>query len=154
MNIILLLLSALIFISYIQRVAHFYGIQKSISESYYRLPDKYKFIFTLSLWGFAMPVLIIGNSLLMFAAASAICFVGAAAAFKDLKITKQVHMVGAYGGILLGMVSIIIDYNLWELVLIASMLSLFTRFFIKNYIWWIEVIAFFTILLAIYINQL
>ena len=155
METILLLISVAIFLSYIGFIALKYGIQKSISESYYRLPSKQKVLFTLALWGFAIPVIILGGMLeswLLFLAGGLITLVGAAPAFKSLLMEYKAHMFGAYGGILLGLTALVVNFNLWWLVLIAVILAVIIKFTIKNYIWWIEVLAFFTVLLGIYLS--
>lgn len=130
-----------------------YGVQRSISDSYYRLPEKLQPLFMFFCWGFAFPAIIIGLSLvdspLMFLAGTGIAFVGAAAEFKK-EITKTVHMIGAYGGVGFSQLSIIIDYKLWQISAIFFGLALILEilyFFniIKNKIWWEEYLAFISI---------
>lgn len=154
-NTILLLISAVIFVSYTQYIAFKYGIQKSISESYYRLKENKESlaIFTLALWGFAIPVIIVGGSMgsfWLFFAGALITLVGAAPGFKDLLMEYKAHMFGAYGGVLLGMVGIAF---LGQIGLVLSFItgSIIIRLAIKNYIWWVEVAAFVTILLGLFL---
>ena len=149
----LFILMITVFLSYTLFIGLKYGIQKSISDSYYRLPERFKFLFTLFTWGFAIPAIILGNNVLMFLAGSGIVFVGAAAAFKD-KMTYEVHMIGAYSGVLLSQLAIYFNYHLWGLNLLFIVPSLlFLGFNIKNKIWWIECMAFFVICLALYLQM-
>lgn len=92
METIILGILILTFISYIWHIVKNYGILPSISESYYRLSDKQKKLFTFFCWGFAFPTIIIGNSFFLFLAGAGIAFVGAAAAFKS----KMTNTKGYY----------------------------------------------------------
>lgn len=152
-RIIGLLISAAVFLSYVTWVAVKYGIQNSISESYYRLDFKNKkYIFAGVIWGFAVPVMYAGDNALMFLAGGTICFVGGAAAFKKNRMEKWVHMSGAIGGIILGMLSLIINYDNLPFVLMAALISAVLYFNATNKIWWIEIVAFLTIWLGILLN--
>lgn len=138
-----------VFITYVSFIWSKYGVLSSISESYYRLPTKLSFLFTLFCWGFAIPAIIIGvdltNNYLMFLAGGGIMFVGAAAAFKET-LTKNVHMIGAALGIIFSQLSIAFDFHMYYvniLFFIAALLVLVFR--IKNHIWWIELLAFSSI---------
>lgn len=153
-EIVLLIISAAIFISYVTTIALRFGIQKSISESYYDLPGEWRFVFTLTLWGFAIPVMIVGNSVLFFLAGGLICFVGAAAAFKEWAVTYKVHMIGAYGGVLLGFAGLLWDLHSWYLASIAIMIIIILWFTSQFKIWWIEITAFAAVWLGILIAVL
>jgi len=148
-EIVLLIISAAIFISYIQYITFKYGVQKSISESYYDLPKKWQFIFTLTLWGFAVPIMIVGDSAWFFLAGSLICAVGAAPAFKSLATEYNVHMIGAYGGVILGFAGLVFDYHYYSIVLIAILAMIIMWFNITNKTWWIEILAFATVWIGI-----
>ena len=155
METILLSISTGIFVAYVIFVMIKFGIQKSISESYYRFPNSMRFIFTLALWGFAIPIIMLGGiseSVLLFLAGGFIVLVGAAPAFKGLLMEYKAHMLGAYTGILLGLTSLIVDFGSWEIVAIAVVLAILLKIFSKNYIWWIEILAFFTILVGRYLE--
>ena len=80
-----LLISVLVFASYLTYVLCKYGIQKSISDSYYRLTQADKWAFTIATWGYSLPLIIAGN--------------GPEEAnlkklTKSLGITKNVHFMG------------------------------------------------------------
>ena len=117
-----------------------YGIQKSISESYYRLTNKEKPLFYLALvltsfnfiigWVYENPSELISN-ILIFLAGSFICFVGAASEFKGSKLTEIVHYVGATGGYILGYAFIVSVYKEESLFFIIP--SLILIWGIKNF---------------------
>lgn len=139
-----------IFISYVLFIWIKYGVQQSISESYYCLPKKWNFIFTLALWGFALPAAILANGDgLMFFAAAGICFVGAAAQMHQ-EFVRKVHLTAAIGGITLGELSIIFVHDMWWLTAAAVLLFLPIAIFDnKSRMWWGEIIAFITITIAL-----
>lgn len=153
-EIVLLIISAVIFISYITTIALRFGIQKSISESYYDLRPEWKFVFTLTLWGFAIPVMIVGNSFLFFLAGGLICFVGAAAGFKSLAMTYKVHMIGAYGGVILGFTALIFDLGYYAMPLVAALSIIIMWFNCRFKIWWIEVLAFSTVWIGLLMSNI
>jgi len=139
-----------VFVTYVTFIVAKYGILPSISESYYRLPEKYNFLFTLALWGFAFPAMIIGTPVtgLMFGACAGIMFVGAAAAFQQT-LTKTVHYVGASMGMILSQVAIATTFGMWYLslgcVVTALLLYLFRKQINYTHLWWIEIMCFVAI---------
>lgn len=151
---ILLGISALIFISYISYIIKNYGVQKSISMSYYKLSDKYKILFLVFVWGFAMPlgILIENNYQILLFAISIIMIVGITPNFDDYIPIKGIHLFGAFGGVLTAMVSIWIEFNLPWVVLITLFISGIIYKSVKNYIWWIEILTFSVIWLVLFIK--
>lgn len=144
-----LTLSLIIFTIYVSFILHKYGIQKSISDSYYRLKGIYQAIFTFFIWGSAVPVMIAAETPLMFFAGSLICFVGAAPAFKKTMLENTVHIVGASGGFALAFISIIHEFGFWWLALPAAILAATFKKSSPYYIWFAEIIGFITIFIAI-----
>lgn len=149
---VLLIVMVSVFISYVSWIWAKYGVLPSISDSYYHLPKNLHFLFTFFCWGFAFPAIILGSSGLMFFAGAGICFVGAAAAFKE-KMTSTVHVVGAMTGVLLSQLAILLQYGIWELniaFLVIAVPFTITRFIKRkdgkeicpNRTWWIELAAF------------
>lgn len=144
-NIVLFFTMLAVFISYVSFIWIKYGIQESISASYYVLPRKLNLLFTLFCWGFAIPAMIIGNTALMFLAGAGIAFVGAAAQTK-FKMTRTVHLIGAISGILLSQVATIVDYKMWYLSVIYLIIGLPILFLDKKHnVWWLEIMAFISI---------
>jgi len=134
----------IVFISYVSFIWFKYGIQKSISASYYVLPKNLRLLFTLFCWGFAVPVIIAGveTTPLMFFAGAGICFVGAAGEIKDKWVFK-IHMTAAVSGIVFSQLAILFGYHMIY-VNIASLILAIAFFLLskKHYFWWIELTAF------------
>jgi len=142
-------LSFVIFFVFLIIIQYKYGTQKSVSESYYRIPKKWKFVFTLVLAGFAVPIMIAGHNILIFLAGACIVFVATAPAFKSTNTERKIHMIGAVSGIAFGLLATIFIYNLWPLVLLASGISGVIYKLSKYFIWWIEVVSFIVIWIAV-----
>ncbi|MFW6310912.1 MAG: hypothetical protein ACOC1K_01625 [Nanoarchaeota archaeon] len=146
----LLLFLTTIFISYVWYIWAIYGVQKSISYSFYRLKGWKKILFTLFCWGFGFPLAMLadGDPLLFFAGA-AFCFVGAANDFKGNELTHNVHMIGAYTGVAMAKIGLWIYYGWWYSF--ASFVAIaIPLLFVKNKIWWIELAAFGTVGTSLY----
>lgn len=140
-----------VFISYVSYIWIKFGIQKSISASYYALPENQRFLFTLFCWGFAFPAIIIGVevTLLMFFAGAGICFVGAASKILEKDVYK-IHMVAAIGGIIFSQLAIFFGFHMLWLNITSVVLSAIILFlFKKTYFWWIELVAFSAIVYAL-----
>ena len=148
-----------VFFSYVGYVWTKYGVQKSISQSYYALPDKLKPLMTFFCVGFAVPAMILGSSSLMFLAGAGICFVGVAAAFQKT-MAHNVHMIGAGVGVAASQLAIAFQYEMWPItatfvggslviVLLEWLLNKERKAFllepINTRIWWIEILAFVSI---------
>lgn len=157
MEVKLLIFVVLSFVGYISFIVNKYGVLPSISESYYKMKGDKLFgggLFTLFIWSLSLPLIIIGDTPLMFFAGAFLSFVGAASAFKDLKMTKRVHTIGAVGGIGFGFLSMILDFQLNEItffMLLGSLILYLLK--IKNLIWWVEILAFVLIILGLFIAK-
>jgi hypothetical protein len=157
MEVKLLIFVVLSFVGYISFIVNRYGVLPSISESYYKMKDDKLFggsLFTLFIWSLSLPLIIIGDTPLMFFAGAFLSFVGAASAFKDLKMTKRVHTIGAVGGIGFGFLSMVLDFQLNEItffMLLGSLILYLLK--IKNLIWWVEILAFVLIILGLFIAK-
>jgi hypothetical protein len=139
------------FISYVSWIWARYGVLKSISQSYYELPQNLQPLFTFFCWGFALPAIIVGSTGWMFLAGAGIGFVGAAAAFQE-DMTHDVHMVGAGVGVGASQLAIFLNFGLWPIniafISIGLLLLLFRKK-IKTWMWWTEIAAFISICVAL-----
>lgn len=139
----------IIFFAYVAFIWIKYGIQKSISESYYVLPKKWNPLFTFVLWGFAIPAIILGDCTLMFLAGAGIAFVGAAAQMHQ-EFVRKVHVTAAIAGITFGHLAIIFNYHMWYItagfIIAALPFMIFDK---KHRIWWGEILAFISISIAL-----
>ncbi len=140
----IILTQLLIFTSYILYVIIGWGVQKSISESWYVVKQEYLFTWMCMLIG-VLHFAHIPQHPLFFLSGSALAFVGVASEFKDKGMTKIVHYAGA--GIAIAS-SILALFSLgiwWILVLNVISMATFSLFKPKNYVWWLEIIAFYSI---------
>ena len=154
MDTFLLITSGLVFTFMILTIVLKYKIQKSISDSYYSLSKKEKIAFTLAIWGFSIPLVIVANSVLFLIAGGLLCLVGASANFKLNKRENNTHMTGAIGGILLAFVSLVVDFDLFPIFVVFAMISTFLYLMkdVVKYIWWIEILAYYLILIGLIIK--
>lgn len=145
MTLILTLTSLIICTSYLVYVYLTCGILTSISASYYHI--KPKNLFTFWTWGTALPMMIAGSTALAFFSGAFLCFVGAASNEHNDDMTSRVHGIGAKGAVVFGFAFLIFDLGLWWLAA-ASMLSILLMYLlkIKNSTWWIECVAYYTII--------
>ena len=141
----------ILFFGYVIFIWKRYGIQSSVSESYYRLPRNLQWLFTLATWGYALPAMIIGLDLtgngIVFLAGTGIAFVGASPAFKGIKMEHTVHLIGALVGITAAQLFLITE-GYWYMTLlfaIFSGLAFIIKYFYNNFIWWVEILAFLSI---------
>ena len=154
MNILLHLSFLTIFI-YLIYIVSKYGIQHSISETYYTIGKKWWF--TLIIWGWMFPLIVAGleviDSPFIFLGGAAIVFVGAAPAFKlEKSLERTVHMVSSYLGVGFVIFSVVFDFNhviigvTYALLILLLMTNIIK---LKNRIWWIEISAYLLIFLEI-----
>ena len=138
-----------VFLAYVGYIWAKYGVQKSISESYYVLPKKRNWLFVAFTWLFAFPAMILGNSLLMTLAGAGIVFVGAAAAMHTFP-TRAWHLTGAIGGMILACLAMIFQFGMWYLVP-AIAVAILLAFLVdkKHLMWWTEVAIFVGISIAL-----
>lgn len=153
-QVVLLLISFVIFATYWLFIYWKYGLQESISESFYAIKRRNPYqpwkqgFFTLALWGFSFPIIVVGVEIhpLFFLAGALICLVGAAPAFKSTKMVHDVHAVGAIGGIVFGIVAFLFVNPILAAYTLASILltSIFANE--ENHTLWIETVAYLSVI--------
>jgi len=160
---ILLGIQSFVFIAYLAFIISKFGILHSISLSWYRLQEKNPkqgFLFTFFCWGLAIPMMMMSayidadTSTLIMLSGGGLVFTGSAAAFKskDAK-TDLVHFIGAATAIISGLLGIGLIYNNFVpmvIVALATILAYMNK--LKNGIFWIEVIAFISIIVGLIIS--
>ena len=133
-----------VFVTYVAFIWLKYGIQKSISASYYALPENLRILFTLFCWGFAFPAIIGGVDVtpLMFFAGAGICFVGAAPQILEKNVYK-IHMIAAISGMVFSQLAIFFGYHmLWLNITSVVLCAIIPFIFKKTYFWWMELVVF------------
>jgi hypothetical protein len=128
-----------------------YGIQPSISDSFYAIEEDtgegslWPWTFWLMLICVSIPMMIILPTGLTFLAMAGLWLVGAAARFRDGR-TEKFHIAGALTGIAISLTSFCAILGSWYWlaipVQIAGMLVLkYIKSATKNYTLWIELLA-------------
>lgn len=150
----LTIIQATVFIAYILFILYRFGILPSISHSWYKLkPLNRGYLFTFFCWsiGFIMLFYNTGKSPFFFLSGAGLIFTGAATAFKTHHSTERiVHFVGATTCVAAALMALWIDYGMWYYITFyAPIYIIFKLIKFKNYIWWVEIIAFITILIGV-----
>lgn len=119
-------------------------ILPSISDSYYDAGPKAEIIFTL--WCFVLGFIIMSfeaTTPFFALGGSGLLFVGAAAMFRDLGLTKAVHFGGALLCIISAFFGLFYEYGTYLGGAIWVSFTAYAYLFnIKNIVWWVEVVAF------------
>ncbi len=127
-----------------------FGEIASISKSFYFLPGKWRFLFTVFCWSIMILAIFVTKKPLVVIASIGLFYVGGAPEFEK-DITGSVHYGGALIAVLFSQLAVAFSYGLWEINLACALLVLF----INNggcKFWNIEVIAFIGLFFAIYLN--
>lgn len=143
---ILLIYSFIAFTLYIWKCLKEDNVRKSISETYYFVNQKWYFKFSIA--SAAFPLAFIIPDAFMFIATGLICLVVAAPAFKGRKIEHTMHMIGAFGGYALAILTVL-SYGYWYILLPAALASRILKDNSKNYVFWIEVIWYYVLWICI-----
>jgi len=152
---ILLLISLSTILIYLGYIVIRYGIQYSISETYYTIGEKWWF--TLILFAWIFPLMMVGltirDSPFIFFGGTSILFVATAPSFKiEKSLERKVHLIGSYLGVGFTILSIIFDFDKWYIgipFILYIILSMTNIIKIKNKIWWIEILTYLLMLLII-----
>ena len=125
--------------------------------------------FALSLWAVGIPLMIVGfeasnpddTLILWLLAGGFICLIGAAQVFWRGGMEYKAHMAGSYGGIGSGMLALLIHCTSVVTIALVSLFIVFAavqmvpwqkleKYKLKNRIYWVEVAAIATAMLALY----
>ena len=150
MNEFLFGLSIGTWVLYIGTIWIMFGVQYSVSSSYYLLKKK-KPLFTLVMWLTIIPLMLVSQTLLTFIAGMGICLVGVAPDYRLWKQELIAHLIGSYLGVLGAIATIWIDYHLWYVSVPLMVFIALAKFLnMKNHIWWIENVALIATWIVIY----
>jgi hypothetical protein len=147
-----LLLTFIISLSYVIRVWVVYGIQPTISQSYYKFKYPDRCIFQIMIYVLSICIIVNGYNLWFLISGLLLSLVGFFPTIKN-KVHKVFHFIGALGGIALTFVSFIYVYHYYipAIIVVVSSAVLFL-IKIKNIVWWIEIICVLVILSVFSIN--
>lgn len=153
-----IILQSLVFFIYIVGIWAIFGVQKSISQTYYTLNENLKnsgVIFIIWLWLWLFPLFVFAPNDWFRVAVMVEAFVGAAAAFKMSNLSKNVHNISSYAGILVAQVGVgIMLGRMWFVLYPVCFLAISAGLKfggVKNFIWWAEIIAFLSIFIPLFI---
>lgn len=141
------------FIIYLVYVRVKYGMTKSISATYYEIKNKW--LFTITLWFFAIPLIIVGGKGLIFLAGASIGFVAAAPRVGEkYKMSEIVHIVGSYLGIASGVIAMGIYYGLWWIPVTQLLFTLLAHYEeLRHRTYWIEALAVGLTVYGLYLGE-
>ena len=147
----LTLIQGIVFTTYILFIIRKFGVLPSISQSFYNLNEtRLGLLFTLFCWALAIPMIFQSNETtpLFFFSAAGLALVGATPMFNwSGAMTDKLHGIGAGVGIAFGLAALYFEYHMWEPFvgfILATGLILGLK--LKNHIWWIEIMAFLSII--------
>lgn len=152
---ILPILQAIIFVSYVTfLLIRFKGPIKSISESWYALGYPTNILFILFCFSLGLTLTFYPESVLFFIGGTALSLVGVACAFKSSeKLTNIIHFGGATIAIVSSLIGIGLAFDTFiPLVIWVGGTLPMMLFKIKNHIWWVEILAFLTIIVGLLIR--
>jgi hypothetical protein len=158
---IALLVAIIDFAIYVSYIWGKYGVQPSISASFYDLPERYNIYFRFYIFILSLAVITSGfgwKTPLFFISGTLLSMVGI---FPDLfknKTKHILHLIGAIGGItvaIIGLSTLNLTIGVIAATTIVSMSILFRILLGKeDILWWIEIISFSTIIFALlYLNN-
>jgi hypothetical protein len=128
-----------------------FGILPSISNSWYKLPDNRKRLFTYFCLSIGLLMMYHGG-ISFFLSAAGLTFTGIASEYesKGGSHTNIVHFVGAGVCIVSALLGLVFEYQM--IIPILSFVTLTVIAFllkIKNKLWWLEIIAFLSIMVGL-----
>jgi len=137
-------------IMYLARIVSKYGIPSSISSSVDDLPHRKDFIFRWYVWGLALSISAMGQDVIFYIASG---FLALVCIFIDLhtKWKKIIHVIGAFGGISLTFIGILLENPPMGVVIILPNLlfaGIIAKFKVPDPIFWIEIISMVNILIG------
>ena len=139
-------------LSYLVYVRLRFKMTHSISATYYEIKNKW--LFTIVLWGFSIPLIIIAAKPLMFLAGAAICFTGAAPGV-DEKMERRWHIGSSVAGIAIGTIALWVYYGLWWVVAIQAIFTVLAKYGKMRYhTYFIELLAIVLIWTSIFIKEI
>ncbi len=125
------------------------GWQTSISNTYKDLPSNFKWVFVIFMYGLAALCMAIGKNNTMVIMGFGCIFVGSFPRFYDDQNVQ--HYIGAAVIIGAGMWQVGVVLKLWYFPVIFVLISL-PLLKVRNRIFWVEIAAFLTIIIGLWIS--
>ena len=124
-----------------------WGVQKSISITFYEHENR--LLWYLWFLGFILPIMSLVDHFLLFFAVVGIALVGAAPDFKSTDLQDKVHVAGAIAGIVFAFGYLILKGE-YITPIIMTIFTLYAWRKLKNSTTWIEVAAMYLALIGLY----
>ncbi len=136
---------AVIFLAYIFFIAKKYGeIPHSISDSWYFLSKKERWLFTAFCWSIGLLMPFQGETDWFIISGAGLCFVGAAVEYKT--VVPYIHYIGATVCIVFAFLGLLFEFGMVYPLAIFALISAIHGLFGNKPIWWIEIYAFVIII--------
>lgn len=156
---LLFFIPVIIMTCYLSATIGYFGIPKSISDTYYLWKDKKycRYLFTFVMLAVGLPVMIYWISMsketlqcLPFLSVSGMCFVGAACAFKET-LTKEVHYASAGVWAAFAVLYFVLTQS-WISILLGAVIGLLGYMLNcnKNFTFWAELACVIMMIAGIY----
>lgn len=160
MTTLLILLSLVIFVVYNIIMNHKFGLPSSLSATYYNLPNKFRWVFTIYMWAVALLLLPawieVCNSFgdwreylrfLSFLTCALICFVGVAPNFRAFPMESKVHTISATTAAVTALLwCFICCWNIMYVPIGAALIvlgiAIYTKTLKSSKVYWLEMMAF------------
>lgn len=152
-KLIAIIIAIVDFVLYVAYVWGRYGIQKSISISYYDLPTGSRVLFRVFIWILSLAVILSGigwDNGLFFTAGALLSLVGFFSNIKE-KNNYIIHMIGAIGGIVTCLFAVFHEsrvVGIWAIASAFFLLSLVFQFGNEKHIIWNAEVVSFSILIT------
>lgn len=146
---IILIILLLLFTSFIAYIVKKVGVLESISDSFYELKEQGSlFWVALSSMAFLLVLFDPQNPYTLISAAGLV-FTCGSPYFKEAFPDKPIHFAGAVTAILSAFVNLYVTYGFWQpFALFVVGVGLIALFRVKNHTWWVEVWAFYLIIIG------
>lgn len=145
-------LQLVIITTYVTFIYRRYGVLTSISASTYYLEKNDRYYFLGFLWAISILNLFQGMEEFGFLTACGLIFTGITIDHESSGAhTDRVHQVGTIGAIIAAFSGLYFLYGMWipTAILLTGVAVLYRT---KNFIWWIEIVAFALILGSYYLR--
>lgn len=154
-NLAIIIALLVIFTSYIAFIVRRVGVLESVSDSFDKL-GKYGGLFWVVLISMAgLMVLLDKQNPYLIVSAAGLIFTCGSPYFQIEFPDKPIHFAGAVTAILSAFVNLYVTYGLWQpFALFIIGVGLIALFRIRNHTWWVELLAFYLIIVGMLVGEL
>lgn len=149
---IAVIIQLILFTFYITFIWVKYGVQKSISETWYTLQVQDRWLFTI-VFSFGVGICqLVHENVYFFISGVFLCLVGVSTDFRSYKLVTFLHYIGAIGTIIFSLLGLwILGIQETSFLVLAIWICLYKW---ENWIWWAEIATFYLIMGGILVNYI